>query len=423
MMRNRKHFAVRALAAVAAVVMSACILPSAASAQGGVRAMGMGGAGTACSYGLDAVDWNPANLALARPGKLNVGLVSASVDLSNNSFTLDRYNTFTGATLSQADKDLLLSDIPDGGLLLAAEAGASALGFAAGPVALSFQGMAGGCGTLDRDFFDLVLLGNEIDKAFSFDDTDGEAYAVGAATLSFAQVLRTGRTARLSAGVNLRYLQGIYDFSDVEAGGGITTTLAGIEGEAAASYRSATGGSGYAVDLGLALQAPRGWTFGLALENGLSNVNWNRGTERHVWSAVGDSISAATDDLDDAVADSDTSYAIGGYSTSLPQQLRIGAANRIGKLAYAVDLVRDLGERSHSASRTAINAGCELALLSWLHPRVGLGFGGPGDQRSSAGLGLAIGPWRWDFAVGNRGRIWPGDTRGLAFAAGSHLVF
>jgi len=415
--------AVLPLAIFVALLLTAVLGAAISSAQSSVRAIGMGGTGTATAAGLDAVGWNPANLAIERPGSFSIGLASASVDLSNNSFTLDRYNTFTGATLSRADKDLLLSDIPDGGLLLSADVNASALGFASGPFAVTFQGMAGGSGNLDRDFFDLVLLGNDIDKSFSFDDTDGDAYAVASATLSFARPLATGHAARLSAGFNLRYLQGFYDFSDVEAGGGITTDISGVSGAASASYRTATGGSGYAVDLGLALQAPRGWTFGLALQNGLSSVNWDRDTERHIWSACGDSLSTATHDFDNAVADSDTSYAIGAYSTSLPQQLRLGAGNRIGRLAYAFDIIRDLGERSHSSSRTAINAGCEMALLSWLRPRLGIGVGGPSSARSSVGLGLAFGPCRWDFAVGNRGRIWPDDTRGLAFAAGSSLVF
>ena len=56
-----------------------------------------------------------------------------------------------------------------------------------------------------------------------------------------------------------------------------------------------------------------------------------------------------------------------------------------------------------------------------MQPRLGLGFGGAGGARSSVGLGLGIGPWRLDLAVGNRGRIWPDDTRGLAFALGSSL--
>jgi len=388
-----------------------------ASAGGSVRAMGMGGAGTASARGLESVDWNPANLALVRPAGLEIGLFSAAVDMSNNAFTLDRYNTFTGARLSRADKDLLLSDIPAGGLVLEADVRASAMGISAGPWALTFQGMAGGSGTLDKDFFDLVLLGNEIDQAFDFGDTDGEAFAAAGATVSYARPLVTSRAMRLSAGVNVKYLQGIYDFSDVRAGGGITTAMIGIEGDAEASYRSATGGSGYAVDLGVALQAPRGWTFGLSLENGASRMTWDRDTERHLWSAAGDSLSATTDDFDDAVA----SYAIDSYSTDLPRKLRIGASNNFGRIAYAVDLAQSLAEKIGGASRTEINAGLEWNLKSWMQPRLGLGFGGAGGARSSVGLGLGIGPWRLDLAVGNRGRIWPDDTRGLAFALGSSL--
>ena len=423
MPQNPRHR--RPLHPATAVLLAAALLAlaGAAAAQGSVRALAMGGAGTAAARGIEAVAWNPANLALARPAGFQVGLFSAAADFSNNSFSLKRYNEYTGATLSNTDKEILLGDIPDGGFSLNATASASALGVASGPFAISFQGRAGGSGTLDKDFFDLVLMGNEIDQDFRFDDTDGEAYAVGSVTLSAARPVLTSRTYRLSAGVNLRYLRGIYDFSDVTATGGLVTSLSGAEGSAEAGYRTATGGAGYAVDLGLALQAPRGWTFGLAVDNGLSSVTWDRGTERHVWSAAGDSLTATTDDFDAVTTDSDTSYAIGAYDTSLPRRLRLGASNRLGPVSFAVDLARDLGERAGDVGGTEIAAGVAWPALGWLEPRAGVALGGAGGERAAIGLGLKLGPWRWDIAVANRGRLWPDDTRGLAVATGSRLDF
>ncbi len=391
-------------------------------AQGQVRAMGLSGAYTGAARGLDAVDWNPANLALDGDRGLSVGLASVSLDLNNNAFSLARYNEITGAVLTSADKDKILRDIPNEGFILDANMHASVLGFSMGSFALTFQGLAGGSGVLDKDFFDLILMGNEIGQSFSFENTDGEAYAVGAATLSYATPVITRRSYRLSAGINARYLYGLYDFTVENASGSIVADMDGVSGEANASVLTSQGGSGYAIDMGLALQLPRGWTMGLAVSNAMSNLNWDTDVERRIWSAYGDSVTASTDDIDARITESDTTYAAAAYSRSLPTMVRIGASNRFGPLLLGVDFSRGIEKRAGVSDKLAMDLGMEWRLTSWLLPRLGLGFGGE-VRRGAAGLGLGIGPVRWDLAVANRGKIIPNDTKGLAFASGLSLDF
>jgi len=384
--------------------------------------MGLSGAYTGACRGLDAVDWNPANLALDASGGFSLGIASVSVDLSNNAFSLARYNEISGAVLTEADKREILSEIPGEGFILDANARASALGLRAGPLALTFQGIAGGTGTLDRDFFDLILLGNEIGQSFSFEDTDGEAYAVGAATLSFGTPVITRRAFRLSAGVNARYLHGIYDITVEEADGGITADMDGVRGEASAAMLTSQGGRGYAVDAGLALQLPRGWTLGLAVSNVSSRLTWDREVERRVWSARGDSITATTDDIDAHITESDTTYAAPAYARSLPAVVRLGACNAFGPFLVACDVSRGIEKRAGVSDKLAVDVGVEWRLLSWLQPRCGVGFGGE-VRRAAAGLGLNLGAVRWDLAAANRGQFVPGDSKGLALASGLALDF
>ena len=393
-----------------------------AAAQGQVRAMGLAGAYTAAARGLDAVGWNPANLALRRPHGVEIGLASVAMDLNNNAFSLTRYNEISGATLNAADKQRLLDDIPDEGFMLNADVRASALGVCVGPVALSVQGLAGGTGTLDKDFFDLILMGNEIDESFSFEDTDGEGFALASGTLSFATPLLTTRAVRLSAGVNARYLHGLYDLRVESASGSIVATMTEVRGEAAASYLTSRGGTGYAVDAGLALQAPRGWVVGLAVSNAASRIEWDQDVERTTWRATADSLSLATDEPGDRIIDEETSEAAAPYARSLPATVRLGASNVLGPLLLAVDVVKPLDDRAGAGGRFEVNAGLEWRLAGWLRPRLGLGFGGDVD-RAAAGLGLALGPLCWDLAVANRGAFVPDDTKGLAVASGVSLAF
>jgi hypothetical protein len=368
------------------------------------------------------VDWNPANLALEGP-RMSIGIAGAAVDLHNNAFSLDHYNEVSGGTLSEADKNRILTEIPTDGLRVHADVRASALGWQYGSFALTFQGLGGASGRMDRDFFELVLMGNEIGQSVSFTKTEGEGYATAAATLSGAFPILTNYSSRLSAGANVRYLRGIYEAHIEDAGGSLVTTLAEIEGGAHASLVSATDGNGYGMDLGFTLQAPRGWVFGLVVDNLISQMRWTGDPERRTWSIMADTLNITSEDLDAAVVDQDTTVTIAPYRTRLPRRLRLGASNHWGNFLVAVDVVQGLESRAGVHTRPLLNTGLQYDKLSWLQPRCGLSFGGIYGSAAAIGVGVKLGAWRLDLAALNRGRILPNDTRGLGLAAGTSLEF
>jgi hypothetical protein len=396
-------------------------LTGTALADGMVRAWGMSMAHTAVGRGLGAVDWNPANLALDQG--LAVGIASAAADVNNNAFSLYRYNEIAGGTLSEFDKQWILDEIPAEGLNLAADVHASALGLRMGPFAVTARGLGGASGNLDRDFFNLVLLGNQVGESVSFDDTQGEGYAVGAATVSFATPLWTSYWGRLSAGFNVSYLQGIFEMHVEEASGSFVTNFTEIQGHADAAVVTAMGGNGWGMDLGLALQAPRGWVLGLVVDNLLGTVHWNRDVERHLFEVDADSINVMQDDFDAAVTQTDTTLSIDPYSQRLPRRLRLGASNQFGRWLLAADLSQGLENRAGVSNRPQLSCGTEFRVLSWIHPRAGFTVGGLSRQSLAVGLGVLAGPWRLDLAALNRGTLVPGDGKGLALAVGTSLEF
>ena len=129
------------------VAITAALWAGPAAAQSPVRAWGMGGAGGAVAQGLEAVTFNPANLAFSEHS--SVGMAGAAVSVQNNSLSLDRYNEITGTHLDGAAKTRLLADIPAGGFSLDADVRASALGFQFGNVALTAGAVGTGHGNLD----------------------------------------------------------------------------------------------------------------------------------------------------------------------------------------------------------------------------------------------------------------------------------
>ena len=408
-------------ATVLVPLLAAGLSADTALAQGAVRAWGMGGASTASSRGLEAVEYNPANLAFSEG--TSIGLAAVAVDVHNNALSLDRYNEITGSYLDQADKAALLADVPENGLRLDAEAHASALGFQTGHFAFSINAIGAGQGNLDKDYFDLVLFGNQLDETVDFSNTWGEGYAVGSATLSMGQILAEGDGGRLSVGLNARYLQGLYEVHVEEAHGSLSTSMTEISGDAFVSTISSDGGQGYGMDLGLALQTENDWSFGLVMDNLYTRITWESNVEAREYRVTAADINVLNEDLERAVSDRDSTYAASAYETSLPRRLRLGAAHRFGQAALAADYIQGFEDRGATSKSPQFNAGVEFWPTGNVQPRLGASVGGSIGSGVSAGLGLRIGPWRVDLAAVSRGGLNPNNTKGVGFAAGSCLVF
>nr|MEE4269960.1 DUF5723 family protein [Candidatus Krumholzibacteria bacterium] len=410
-----------ASAGIAVLILILLLIGDQAHAQGTVRAWGMGGANTALSRGLGAVDYNPANLAFSEG--TSVGLAAAALDVKNNAISLDRYNEITGSHLDHAAKTALMSDIPEDGFRLDADARASVLGVQTGNFAFSFNATGSGRGNLDKDYFDLVLFGNQLGKTVDFSNTWGEGYAVGSATVSYGQIVMDNELGRLSVGLNARYLQGIYEMHVEEAYGSLSTSMTEISGEAYVSTLSSDGGQGYGVDLGVGWQTPGGWTLGLALDNVFTRINWDGNVEINEFRVTASDINILNEDLDASVADNDTTFAGLAYQTELPRKLRLGATRQVGAMAVAVDYVQGFDDRGTTSKTPQFNAGFELWSAGNVQPRFGATTGGTIGSGVSAGLGLRLGPWNIDLAAVSRGGLNPNQTKGVGFAAGSTLIF
>jgi hypothetical protein len=397
-------------------------LSASAVAEDALRAWGLSGSNSAQAHGLGAVGRNPALLAAPGADGFYLGLASLGLNLGNNTLSLSRYNEISGAVLDSQDKDDLLADVPSSGLRVDAGMEASVLGFRKGRFALSGQLLGRGGGNMDRDVFELVLLGNEIDRAFSFDDTDGQGYAIGAATLSYAHPLRAVSNWNLSAGVNIHYLYGLFEFRALDVSGGITTSIDGLDGSARAEFLTSRGGSGYALDLGFAAEMNKVWKLGLMWKGLLGSMNWNKEVEHRLWTADADGILLGQDDIDEAIEKSDSTWAGDPYSGQVPQVLRLGILRDWSQFTLALETELRMRGLQGEETGPAAMLGGEWRALSWLRPRLGLGVGS-GAQGSVAGLGLHFGAFRMDFFGGVRGGYLPGGAQGLTLGSAFSLDF
>jgi hypothetical protein len=402
-------------------LLSCLLVIDTARADGDARALAMGGAQTAAARGLAAAAANPALLAFS--SGVTVGLAGVTVDLHNNALTLGRYNEVSGQTLSQAQKERLLADIPPTGFRLDAVATARGLGLQRGRLALTSGVISAGSGNLDRDVFDLVLFGNPPDQTVRFDDSWGEGHAIGKISLSWGQRVAAGPYGRLAVGATVSYLKGLYAVQIDEARGSVSTLLTEIDGEAYLSALLAEGGDGHGVDLGAAWQAPGGWTLGLALANATSRVAWRGKVERTEYRVTASQINLLNDDLDAGIVASDTTYAVAGHTSNLPRILRLGAAHDGGRLMVTADYVQGFGAHAGASTRPRLNLGTEWRPRGWLLPRAGMSLGGSLGTGVAGGFGLRLAAWRLDLAVMHRGGFSAAGTRGVGVGLNTQLVF
>ena len=387
------------------------------------RAVGMGGAHMGLAKGINAPLYNPANLGLNGYRKTEIGLVSAGAQISNNSFTLNDYNEYTGALLTENDKTTILNKIPVEGLKITADVETSAMTIAMGKFVFSFTGYAATDVNLGRDALRLFLNGVGFDDEFSLDGMYSEAIAYASAGLSYGFPVYTSGTRQLSVGTTVKYIRGFGYEEVTEITGGVMTHSYGYEGEGTMKLNTSTGGTGYGVDIGAALKLSNSYTIGASITNIVSKLNWDKETKEYGYYFQFDTLSIDNMDNDSLVESEDYDRDIEAFSSTLPSVLRLGLANTTGKLLWAVDWVQGFRLGAGVTTKPRFSFGAEYKLISLLPFRGGFATGGGKGQVISGGTGLNLGLFYLDLAVSNHSGFNFYESKGLHFAVSTGLNF
>ncbi|MEZ5359130.1 MAG: DUF5723 family protein [Candidatus Zixiibacteriota bacterium] len=397
--------------------------PVSATGLSNARAVGMAGAYSSMARGSECALFNPANLALSSGRSNGIQLIGAGVAISNNSFSLDDYNNYTGATLDDQDKEDLLNKIPIEGLKVSADADVSALAFGAGNLAFSITGMAAAEVNISREVAELLLDGNTIADTIRLDGTYGEGYGIGSANVSYGMRLYNMGDRELAVGATVRYLRG-FGYEEITHLNGEAVTLStGFEGVGSVVSRTSTGGTGYALDLGGSLQLSKSYTVGVTVHNFMSNITWSEQTEEHRYSFEFDTLNVGNMDNDDIITSTDTTVAIENFETSLPSKIRVGLAKTTGSLLWAFDWEQGFKKAAGSSSNPRVSAGAEYRLLSFFPLRAGFGLGGKRGTTYSGGFGIDMSLVYLDFAVANFNAISGSSGKGLNFGFNAGIRF
>jgi len=396
---------------------------SAASVHSSARSAGMGGAQIGLAAGVDAAKYNPANLGLDGYRKTGFEFVSVGANVTNNAFTLSDYNKYTGAVLSTADKQDIMDKVPEEGLRIDADIRANAASLAFGSYVISINGVGSANANINKDVIDLILNGNRFGDTVSITGSYADGISYGSLDLSFGRPIYQSGSRQLAVGATVRYIKGIAVEQLVEMTGHASTYESGFEGEGLAVVRTATGGRGYGLDLGLALKFKKDYTAGVSFKNVLGKITWNQGTEEHGYLYNFDA--TTYDDLqeDDFLGSEDYSEKIGSFTTSLPTSLNVGIANTSGQFLWAVDWVQGFENIPGSSTKPMLAAGVEYLPLMFLPLRAGYSVGGNRNASFTFGSGVRFMGFYLDAAVCTGKSVSVHSAKGANFALSTGLLF
>jgi len=406
--------------------------PLAAQFSPGARSVGMGGAGMVFASGVDAIEWNPANLALEGGWNLSLGEAGASALLSGITLSelQDIYDSggTGGFDVSKLPASgLRFSTVTEG--FLTAQAASSAdlpqpgsplptLGISYGSLGLRIRSRVMGEFTLSKEVADLVV--NGFDPALIQDYRVGDT---GFRTTSFSEITAGYGTTlgnRLALGLGVRYVRGhsltqgrffepVVDLVNQS----IEVTGAAVE---------APGGSGFGLDVGLALDLLLGLRVSASGTNVVQHMSWDDGLvgyeQTFVGCTTGSPSCASGDDFESDIEDLIDRFQgvpvnAGAMSLPLyqasqdllrgaffPTVFRLGVGWRAG--GTAVELVGSSVSprgRQHAEWDERVSLGVEQRL--WVFSlRAGGSKGSDGVQTLSGGLGISVGPVALDIGAG-----------------------
>ena len=380
------------------------------------RGIAMGSTDEVIARGADAVRWNPALLGLPGSPGFSMRLFQAGVRADNNSFSVDQYKRFNGATWGDAEKAEILSSVPGEGLQLKTAAGGGS-GVSFGPAGFYADGIGAGLAEVARDGVDFALNGNGLDRIYSLQGSGGSGYASARMLFGMAFPVRRDEGSSTAFGLQVGYERGIRyeEGSTLQGSFHSGADTAQVMGEFL--KREGTRGTGITVGAGYASSGPGG-TFSVMVRDLYNKVTWT-GTERryHLQGSHGVHGTGNFDSLFTSSSDPETPAE---FTSKRAAVVSMGFTRHLGSITVASVVEKGLGE-SPGVSKSIRNAwGLEWAGLGPLALRGGLSLGGGQGTWISGGVGLHAGPLHVDVGAETRG-LGVARAQGMGVSAGASL--
>ncbi|MCC7141291.1 MAG: hypothetical protein IT349_04245 [Candidatus Eisenbacteria bacterium] len=389
--------------------------------RAGARADALGGAASLCATEPRLFEANPALLGTRRP--LELRLFDTSALAMNDSYSLRDYQRWNGAAWSEADKAQILGRINDEEFNCAARGSGLAPELYLGRWGVGFRTVAAARGALPREWVELALYGNAPGRTYTLDGADAAAILYSELAGASARPLWRDPTPDAShllrsadLGLRLSLLRG-WRLAEIEtASGSLRTTIDAVEGNAIVQSRTAEGGTGVALDLGLSANLRSDWTVGLEARRLPGWIWWHQRPERHRSTVTADSLTledAGEDDLIDSRTDS---RAIATFRGALAPSLRLAVSRRHLRWTFEGDLERAWSNSAETNRTPRLALGARFLADEHLEWRTGITVGGVERVALAAGVGVRIRSVGFDLALQSVGSAHVFEQRGVGAA-------
>lgn len=358
--------------------------------ESSARAVGMNFAYSAVGRGFESVGWNPACLWFSDGPIFSVQLAAVGMGFTGQGLTLQKYNDYTGNFLGEKEKEDILGRIDKADITKYLGAELRVFGIHYGPFAITNYVSTATSITIPKEIIDLILYGNRIDSTYYIDRLDGEGWVLSSHCFSLGKSFETGTNKEIGIGATLKYLRGYGYFSVDSSSGFLTTTEDFIDAEGKVALRYASGGGGYAVDIGVCTKIGK-LTAGISIINLMGEILWVDKTMRVEYTYEIDSVNG--ENMSDEKAHvSDAYYEIDSFESEMPLLFRVGIAYSLDKILFGLDYVL-------ISNNSKISCGIEWNVLNFLALRAGLGINDEYRFTSSFGIGLKIGVLNLDIGI------------------------
>lgn len=406
----------------------------------------LGDAYIAKARGCHSLNWNPANLGIVT-NSMTFNLFQVTADVSNNAFDLGYYNDLMGKELNEDDEQEFLDRIPDDGFSLKASADLHLpLSLSIGKFGFAINALVRSSVNLGKDYFDIVLNGNEIGETFNFENNEGSAISFSELKLGYGDKIPVDKIIGSSAdfppiygGFSIGYIHGlaygeIMDFttefstndSVLEVHNNLLIRTAGYDtenDEIIASSVFPGAGSGFRVSLGLTSPITDKITASLAINNLFASINWTEACEEHHITVDADNfVLYDWEDFKDSL-EVDTTYKVDDFSTSIPAEIHMGGSYKLNQFTFYGDYVQGFDNSLLTSAKPKFAFGAEYMPLKWLPVRAGFGFGGDEKPHFSFGSGFELQNFEFSWGVSYYTSPIYTTATGLKFALGALFAF
>lgn len=417
-----------------------------------VRSLSMGNTSVANSYDMDAFNTNPANILKERGNNraslyFNI-LTNFGFLMSSNYFSFDFYNKYFTSNstnnpviLSEQDKQNILNKAGNEPINL--NASVKTLGVVlntkrTGSFGISLDDRFSGNFKVSKDFLELGLFGNILNRTYNFSDVSIDGTWVRQLNFTYANNISVKKSKLfkvLSYGVSVKPQFGLYYLSteknnlsifteqnfQIRGTGTIELIYSGVSNENRIQFSLNPAGFGFGFDAGINATlrnvSKRGQlNIGLSV-NDIGYISWSKNNYRYFYNGN----YVITDITDQKQIDSlnniikGTKTAIPSFTTGLPLNIRAGLSYKIFSKAKAdslnlpglemvnlsLEYIQGLTDKFGASKTPAVGFGAEYNITKVFSTRLGLVVGGREKFIAGFGLGIDTGPVIIDLGTYN----------------------